>query len=258
MSSRPTSQHPATTSASRWPAARWWARSLPCFTAMPTCGPSSCTSTRSRWRPHSGARASRNACSTRCSRSAARSAAWRRGSGRRRTTCPQRASTSRARPRPSRSSCTSSRSRPACPPPTPREYSGVAEATVVRIAEALHLERRDDLADAVGHALRGLESQLGGDPLEAHLVVARILAPLHVGDLAAAQLARDELHEVELAVVLVGVADVEDAAADLARIRAEHEHHAAGGVAHVYVGAPELLAEDLEGPVGPEVAGELV
>ena len=34
--------------------------------------------------------------------------------------------------------------------------------------------------------------------------------------------------------------------------------HAAGGVAHVHVGAPELLPEDLERPVGPEVASELV
>ena len=40
--------------------------------------------------------------------------------------------------------------------------------------------------------------------------------------------------------------------------RAEDEHHAAGGVAHVHIGAPELLTEDLERPVGPEVAGELV
>src|SRR3954468_12103346 len=65
-----------------------------------------------------------------------------------------------------------------------RGQCSVAEVGGVRVAELARRERRDDLADAVGNALLRLESELGADALEAHLVVARILAALHVDDLA--------------------------------------------------------------------------
>jgi hypothetical protein len=54
------------------------------------------------------------------------------------------------------------------------------------------------------------------------------------------------------------VADVEDVVAHLAGPGLEHRDDAAGGVAHVDVGPPELLAEDFEVATGPEFAGELV
>ena len=97
-----------------------------------------------------------------------------------------------------------------------RERSGnIAVAAVERIPEAPRVERGDDLGDAVRHRHQRLEAELGADLVEAHLVVARVLVAVHIGDLAAVDLLADLLHEVELAVVLARAAGVEDFARDL-------------------------------------------
>src|SRR5271168_4015020 len=78
----------------------------------------------------------------------------------------------------------------------------VAVASVEGIAERSLLERRDDLADAVGYGHERLEAELRADLLEADLVVAGVLLAMHIGDPAALQLLFDLVHEIELAVVL--------------------------------------------------------
>ena len=60
--------------------------------------------------------------------------------------------------------------------------------------------------DAVGDRHRGLVAEPLADLVEGDLVVARVLVAVDVGDLAAVASAADHLDEVELAVVLAGVA----------------------------------------------------
>src|SRR5271166_2730858 len=139
-----------------------------------------------------------------------------------------------------------------------RRSGNVPVAAVERIAERFGVERGQDLGDAVGYGHERLEAQLFADPVEAHLVVARVLVAVHVGDAAAIGLLAELLDQVELAVVLARAPGIEDAPGDLLLRRLEHLTHRAAGVAHVDVGAPELLAEDLELAVGPEFAAELV
>ena len=75
-----------------------------------------------------------------------------------------------------------------------------------------------------GTRIAGLEAELGPDLLERHLVVARVLVALHVLTSPRAERAGDDLDEVELAVVLVGVAGVEDARRPTLLVgRLEHE-----------------------------------
>ena len=99
--------------------------------------------------------------------------------------------------------------------------------------------------------MQRLEAEFLADLLEGDLVVARILVALDVAHLAAPEPVGDQLDEVELAVVLVGVPGVEDRRPPPARRRREHQRDARGRVAHVHVRAPELLAEDLERPRRP-------
>ena len=123
---------------------------------------------------------------------------------------------------------------------------------------ALGLERAGDLPDAVRHGHQRLEAERGVDLVEADLVVAGILVATHVGHLAARDLLADLLDEIELAVVLARVADVEDGALGDLVGRVQDGADGAGRVADVHVGPPELLAEDLELAIRPEVARELV
>jgi hypothetical protein len=75
---------------------------------------------------------------------------------------------------------------------------------------------------------------------------------------AAAEQSRDDLDEVELPVVLVGVSDVEDLAAKLVGAGLERDDDGTGGVPRVDVRSPELLAEHLQHPARPQVSRELV
>src|SRR3954462_2715964 len=107
---------------------------------------------------------------------------------------------------------------------------GVREAVLV---EALH-----DLGDPVRHAAGDLIPEHPVDLGEVDLVVARVLLALDEADLAALGLLADLLDEIQLAVVLARVADVEPLARDLFGGRLQDGPDAARGVADVHVGAP--------------------
>src|SRR3954463_1223653 len=134
----------------------------------------------------------------------------------------------------------------------------VSVAAVIGIRERAGGEGISHLADAVGDGHRSLEAKHLAHLVEADLVVARVVVLANVAHLAGVELALDRLDDVELAVVLAGAADVEHLVAYLLDWRVERGAHGPGSVAHMHVRAPELLAEDLELLVGPEVAGELV
>jgi hypothetical protein len=93
---------------------------------------------------------------------------------------------------------------------------------------------------------------------ERDLVVAPVLVALNTGDPAGVELTHDDLDEIELVLVLVRVAHVEDLAGGALRAGVEHHADRPRDVPHGYVRSPELLAEDLRVAIGPEVAGELV
>src|SRR4051794_9603414 len=126
------------------------------------------------------------------------------------------------------------------------------------VLEAALAQRGGELVDARRYGHRDLVAEDVVDLAERDLVVARVLLAAHEAHAAGGHALLDELHEVELAVVLARVAHVEDLARDLVLRRLQDERDAAGRVAHVHVGPPELLPEDLEVAVGPQVAGELV
>src|SRR5690348_15632236 len=134
----------------------------------------------------------------------------------------------------------------------------VSMASVERVAEAPLVEGGDDLVHAVGDGHRGLEAEDAGHLVECDLVVARILFAMHVRDRPAFDPAADDVHDVELAVVLVGPPNVEHLARDILLGRIEREPDRPGRVAHVHVGPPEALAEHLEAAVRPQVTSELV
>src|SRR5881394_37146 len=135
---------------------------------------------------------------------------------------------------------------------------GVAVLGGERVAEVTLVEATGNLANPVWHLHRQLETEPLADLLEGDLVVARILVAVDEADFAAGDDARDDLDQVELAVVLVAVADVEDVAPDLVWPRLEHSRNRPRCIAHVHVRPPELLAEDFELTVVPEFAGELI
>src|SRR6476619_1753447 len=115
----------------------------------------------------------------------------------------------------------------------------VSMASVERVAEALVVEGGDDLVHAVGDRHRGLEAENAGHLVERDLVVARVLVAMHERDRPAIDPPADDVHEVELAVVLVGPADVEHLARDVRRGRVERQPDRPGRVADMHVGPPE-------------------
>ena len=68
----------------------------------------------------------------------------------------------------------------------------------------------------------------------------------------------DLVDEVELAEVLGRPPDIEHLAVDPLQRGVEHDANRRGDIARMHVGAPELLAEDLEVAARPEISGELV
>ena len=87
-------------------------------------------------------------------------------------------------------------------------------AVAVRVAEAPASSARTISSTPSGTRMRGSKPSMALHLLEADLVVARVLVAVDVADVAAPEPLGDHLDEVELAVVLVAVADVEDLAGD--------------------------------------------
>src|SRR4051812_35855830 len=127
-----------------------------------------------------------------------------------------------------------------------------------RVWPAPLFERLRDLGDAVRHRETGPELQDVADLVEGDLVVARVLVALDEADLPAAHLPLDLLDQHLLRVVLIRAAGVEDLALRLVARCVEHGADRSRRVVDVDIGPPELLAEDVELPVAPEVARELV
>ena len=112
------------------------------------------------------------------------------------------------------------------------------------------------LADAVGQAHAGGEAQ-GLDAREVDLVVAGVFDLLHVVDFQG-HLRRDLLGDHLLGVVLGVAAHVESLARDQLDVAFEHQVDRPRDVSHVAVGAPEVLAVDLQLAFDHGIAGELV
>src|SRR3954470_5773495 len=90
------------------------------------------------------------------------------------------------------------------------------------VREAAVVERRHQLLDTERHGHRHLVAQRVANLLERHLVVARVLLAGDELHLAAVGALADHLDEVELAVVLARVADVEHLAGHDVLRRLEH------------------------------------
>src|SRR4051794_30087575 len=127
-----------------------------------------------------------------------------------------------------------------------------------RVGPAVLVERTRDLSDSLRHGHLRLEVQHPVDLVERHLVVARILTTLDVRDRPTVHLLADRLDEHLLRVVLLGAPRVEDLSLRLLPRRLEDRADGPRGVVYMDVRAPELLTEDLELVVMPQIARELV
>src|SRR5215210_3049129 len=119
-------------------------------------------------------------------------------------------------------------------------------------------EESYDFIDAVGDGPLGREAKTLGEFLEAHAVVPWIFVSMHELDVPAWKALAENVDDVEFAVVLVRVTNIEHLAGDRGRRRLENVGDRASRVTDVHVWPPELLTEDHQLVAHREVTREFV
>ena len=120
-----------------------------------------------------------------------------------------------------------------------------------------------DLSDPLGDGAGRLESQLIRYPRKRNPVVPRVLSFVHKLDDGIWRIGTDQLNQLLFLEILICCTDIKHTATYIRLRRAKNQVNCAGGITHMYVRAPELLAKNLEVLLGhhlhtrPSAAGRL-
>ena len=106
------------------------------------------------------------------------------------------------------------------------------------------LKREHDFLDAVPHAVERVETEDALHFGEGHPIVARVLCDRNDADRRfGPELLLNHFDDVELAIILIRAADIEDLSPDGCGGRLQAEEDRLRGIAHMDIWPPELLAE---------------